>query len=125
MSSNTNTNNNTNNTNVYIGQVKWFDNKKGYGFITLLDKNLIGKDVFVHHTAIVSKKVSQYRFLVEGEYVQVGVEKSTNAKYEYEAKQVSGILGGRIMCEIRQESYIKKHTVQSAQPKLDPTAIQL
>ena len=31
------------------GQVKWFDSKKGYGFITGED----GKDVFVHYSGIV------------------------------------------------------------------------
>ena len=30
------------------GQVKWFDSKKGYGFIT----NAVGDDVFVHFTMI-------------------------------------------------------------------------
>lgn len=30
------------------GKVKWFDNAKGYGFITPES----GKDVFVHHTVI-------------------------------------------------------------------------
>ena len=30
------------------GKVKWFDNAKGYGFIT----PETGKDVFVHHSAI-------------------------------------------------------------------------
>ena len=31
------------------GQVKWFDSKKGYGFITGED----GKEVFVHYSGIV------------------------------------------------------------------------
>lgn len=37
-------------TTVITGKVKWFDVKKGYGFIT--DEN--GKDVFVHHSDISS-----------------------------------------------------------------------
>ena len=32
------------------GQVKWFDPKKGYGFITSPD----GRDVFIHFTAILN-----------------------------------------------------------------------
>lgn len=32
------------------GRVKWFDTKRGYGFITGSD----GVDVYVHYTAIVS-----------------------------------------------------------------------
>ena len=31
------------------GTVKWFDNKKGYGFITPSEG---GKDLFVHHTGL-------------------------------------------------------------------------
>ena len=31
------------------GKIKWFDNKKGFGFIAQNS----GQDVFVHHTAIV------------------------------------------------------------------------
>ena len=30
------------------GKIKWFDNKKGFGFIT----EESGQDVFVHHTAV-------------------------------------------------------------------------
>jgi CspA family cold shock protein len=44
------------------GKVKWFDNKKGFGFIS----HDSGKDVFVHHTSIMGKG---YRTLNEGETV--------------------------------------------------------
>ena len=32
------------------GRVKWFNNKAGYGFITITDGDRVGTDVFVHHT---------------------------------------------------------------------------
>jgi CspA family cold shock protein len=49
------------------GRVKWFNDKKGYGFIETKDQG----DVFVHHTAIVSEG---FRSLSEGEKVRFEVE---------------------------------------------------
>ncbi len=50
------------------GTVKWFNDKKGFGFIVADD----GKDVFVHHTAIEGEG---YKTLKEGEKVQFEVVK--------------------------------------------------
>jgi len=50
------------------GTVKWFNNDKGYGFITPDDK---GKDVFVHHSAISGEG---YKSLDEGAKVEYEVE---------------------------------------------------
>ena len=44
------------------GKVKWFDNKKGFGFIT----EDSGQDVFVHHTSLAG---SGFKTLNEGEAV--------------------------------------------------------
>ena len=44
------------------GKVKWFNNQKGYGFIT----SESGSDVFVHHSAI---KSEGYRTLEENQEV--------------------------------------------------------
>ena len=44
------------------GKVKWFDNKRGFGFIT----QDTGRDVFVHHTSIMG---NGYKTLQEGESV--------------------------------------------------------
>lgn len=51
---------------VSKGKVKWFDNKKGYGFIAPED----GKDVFVHHTAI---QGDGYKTLDEDQEVEFDV----------------------------------------------------
>ena len=48
------------------GTVKWFNNEKGYGFITREN----GPDVFVHHTAIVAEG---FRTLNEGDRVSFEV----------------------------------------------------
>lgn len=48
------------------GTVKWFNDAKGFGFITREQ----GPDVFVHHTAIVAEG---FRSLSEGERVTFDV----------------------------------------------------
>ena len=48
------------------GTVKWFNDAKGFGFITREG----GPDVFVHHTAIVAEG---FRSLTEGQRVQFDV----------------------------------------------------
>ncbi len=50
------------------GTVKWFNDDKGYGFITQDDG---GADVFVHHSAISGEG---YKSLTEGAKVEYEVE---------------------------------------------------
>lgn len=51
------------------GKVKWFDNKKGFGFIA----QDTGQDVFVHHTAIMGQG---FKTLNEGELVSFEIVES-------------------------------------------------
>ncbi len=51
------------------GTVKWFNESKGFGFITKED----GEDIFVHHTSITG---SGFKSLSEGQAVSFDVEKT-------------------------------------------------
>ena len=51
------------------GTVKWFNNSKGYGFITPSDGS---NDVFVHHSSI---RGEGYKSLTEGSIVNYEIEK--------------------------------------------------
>jgi cold shock CspA family protein len=85
-----------------IGRVKWFNNKAGYGFITVTDGSMSGNDIFTHHSSIVSSS-QQYKYLVQGEYVEFVLSKTQNNNHEFQASNVSGIKGGKLMCETRNE----------------------
>lgn len=85
-----------------LGRVKWFNNKAGYGFISITDGPRSGSDIFVHHTAI-SVVNQQYRYLVQGEYVEFSLVSSSSGAHEFNAANVSGIKGGKLMCETRME----------------------
>ena len=56
------------------GKVKWFNEEKGYGFIT---PDGGGKDVFVHHSEI---EIEGFRTLKEGQVVSFNVVDSDKGK---------------------------------------------
>jgi len=56
------------------GRVKWFNNQKGYGFITRDDG---GNDVFVHYSAVEGDGFKQ---LAEGDKVEFEVTQSSRGE---------------------------------------------
>ena len=84
----------------YMGQVKWFNNKAGYGFITTRLNGEDDKDVFSHYSTI-QVNSTQYKYLVQGEYVEFELVKPESGSHEYKAMSVTGISGGELMCETR------------------------
>jgi CspA family cold shock protein len=105
MSNHTVTNNDVDTQNVssdssrVTGCVKWFNNKAGYGFITVSSGPHAG-DVFVHHSAV-NVGEEQYRFLVQGEYVEFDCVRVDNGPHQWQASNVTGPNSGRLMCETR------------------------
>lgn len=85
------------------GRVKWFNNKAGYGFITVSSGEQQGSDVFVHHSAITVEH-EQYRYLVQGEYVDFQLCQVDDDNHKWQAGSVKGINNGKLMCETRLES---------------------
>ncbi|MBU0996283.1 MAG: cold shock domain-containing protein [Proteobacteria bacterium] len=63
------------------GIVKWFNNKKGFGFIEQEE----GKDIFVHHTSI---NMDGYKTLNEGERVTFDVEETDRGPAAKNVKKV-------------------------------------
>ena len=85
------------------GRVKWFNNKAGYGFITVsTDGEFSGQDIFVHHTSLVVEN-QQYKYLVQGEYVDLQLSPIEGGVHKFQASLVKGINNGLLMCETRRE----------------------
>jgi CspA family cold shock protein len=63
------------------GLVKWFNDKKGYGFISRDS----GKDVFVHHTAIIA---DGFRTLKEGDRVEFSIKKDQKGESAAEVRKL-------------------------------------
>jgi len=66
------------------GIVKWFNNQKGYGFITIEDR----PDIFVHHSAI---HMDGYRTLRQGEEVEFDLLETNKGLQAQNVKRANGV----------------------------------
>jgi CspA family cold shock protein len=97
----------------YTGHTKWFNDKLGYGFITICDGDDKGKDIFVHHSGIKPLN-SNYKTLRKGEYIQFNIINGMNG---LQAVDVTGIKGGPLMCD-----YVTSKRVVTTPPPPKPVS---
>ncbi len=86
-----------------FGRVKWFNNKAGYGFITAIDGPSVGTDIFAHHSAVMVGS-EQYKYLVQGEYVEFTLSQVASGDHATQAADISGIRRGLLMCETHKQA---------------------
>ena len=90
---NTENSGNTSNGKRFQGRVKWFNKRRGFGFIANLDTDV---EVFAHHTGI-KPKTECWRVLFEGEYVEFDEIDGRQGK---QAINITGIRGGQLRCDV-------------------------
>lgn len=89
------------------GKVKWFNSRAGYGFITVISESNKDEDIFVHHSSL-KCSAEQYKYLIQGEYVDFMITETKDEKHKFQAEKVTGIMGGDLMCETRNQLSMKK-----------------
>ena len=91
----------------FVGKVKWFNPRAGYGFITRIEDE---SDVFVHHSGLKPKNEC-FKTLYTGEYVEMEITTDENGKHF--ASNVTGMKGCELMCERYVKNERSEHTERS------------
>jgi CspA family cold shock protein len=91
------------------GRVKWFDTKKGYGFLNDINSD---EDVFIHFSSIHTEN-EIYKTLYQGEYVSFTSKKDNRERLVTDS--VTGVSGGKLLCE--NDYFLKLH---SNKPRINP-----
>ena len=87
------------------GTVKWFNNQKGYGFITDSE----GKDIFVHYSAI---QMDGFKTIIEGDVVEYEIGEGTTGREQ--AVNVTPILTVKnIIASLKKENLMLKTITDS------------
>lgn len=66
-----------------IGEVKWFNQKKGYGFIHVIMDDSKEEDIFVHYTSI---EMDGYKNLFEDQKVELEIATGKKGRYAIHVK---------------------------------------
>ena len=87
------------------GIVKWFNNQKGYGFITDSE----GKDIFVHYSAI---QMDGFKTIIEGDAVEYEIGEGTTGREQ--AVNVTPILTVKSIIESLKKENLMLKTMTDA-----------
>jgi cold shock CspA family protein len=86
-----------------IGKVIWFDSRKGYGFLKVInsDSEYVTKEIFVHYTNI--KSEGDLKRLFPGEIVSLDVVKNEGDDIpegkEYSAQNITGVYETKLLVD--------------------------
>ena len=106
MQTDSNENNESNESNVsnvtagpHVGQVQWFDKKKGYGFIKVISEDQNNIQVFFHFSDIQSRN---YKVLFPGEFVSMEFGKKDGKQV---CKNITGVYGFPLLTDNEEYHY--------------------
>ena len=80
----------------FLGQCKWFNDRLGYGFLTVQAGEKKGVDIFVHHSGLKPLN-SNYKTLFKGEYVNFNI---IQGDHGLQGVHITGVAGGSLMCDV-------------------------
>ena len=87
----------------FTGMVQWFNIKKGYGFISVIDHDkFVDTNLFCHQSNIVSVEEGTFRKLFPGEYISFEIADEGG---KVEAKNVRGYNSGPLLIDNSDYNY--------------------
>jgi len=103
---------------TYTARVKWFNRTAGWGFVSLTKdaEQHENDDIFIHWKSL-DVANEQYKYLVNGEYVNLKINFTPNGEHSYQACNVTGIGGGLLMCETRNYENESKRDAEGEQER--------
>ena len=91
--------------NTEVGKVKFFDHKKGYGFVEVInpESKLVNTEHFLHYSEI--KCDSNFKKVIPGEIVSMTVAPKEGEEGKTVCKNLCGLFGSKLLIDSDQYTY--------------------